>query len=97
MVSALLRVARVTAGLVESNGTCRLTAKNWDQLWHPTLGNRVRATFTFLLAFVCCLVVSWLGCADCLQLPEISWNLKLLLKILDISWNLVDAPGKFYN
>jgi len=24
--------------------TCRLTAKNWDQLWNPTLGNR---TFTF--------------------------------------------------
>jgi len=28
--------------------TCRLTAKNWDQLRNPTLGNRVRATFTFL-------------------------------------------------
>jgi len=27
--------------------TCRLTAKNWDQLRHPTLGNRVWATFTF--------------------------------------------------
>ena len=25
----------------------RLTAKNWDQLWNPTLGNRVWATFTF--------------------------------------------------
>ena len=23
---------------------------------------------------------------------EISWNLKLLLEILEISWNLVDAP-----
>ena len=22
--------------------TCRLTAKNWDQLRNPTLGNRVR-------------------------------------------------------
>ena len=29
--------------------TCRLTAKNWDQLRNPTLGNRVWATFTFLL------------------------------------------------
>jgi len=29
--------------------TCRLTAKNWDQLQNPTLGNRVWATFTFLL------------------------------------------------
>ena len=27
--------------------TCRLTAKNWDQLQNPTLGNRVWATFTF--------------------------------------------------
>jgi len=27
--------------------TCRLTAKNWDQLRNPTLGNRVWATFTF--------------------------------------------------
>ena len=28
--------------------TCRLTAKNRDQFWKPTLGNRVWATFTFL-------------------------------------------------
>jgi len=28
--------------------TCRLTAKNRDQLWNPTLGNRVWAMFTFL-------------------------------------------------
>jgi len=27
--------------------TCRLTAKNRDQFWNPTLGNRVWATFTF--------------------------------------------------
>jgi len=27
--------------------TCRLTAKNLDQLRNPTLGNRVWATFTF--------------------------------------------------
>ena len=27
--------------------TCRLTAKNRDQLRNPTLGNRVSATFTF--------------------------------------------------
>ena len=30
--------------------TCRLTAKNRDQLRNPTLGNRVWATFTFLVA-----------------------------------------------
>jgi len=29
--------------------TCRLTAKYRDQLWNPTLGNRVWATFTFLI------------------------------------------------
>jgi len=29
--------------------TCRLSAKNWDQLRNPTLGNRVWATFTFFL------------------------------------------------
>ena len=55
LVAALLRVAGVTAGLAESNGeptsrfmtyvTCRLTAKNRDQLWNPTLGNRVWLLF----------------------------------------------------
>jgi len=29
--------------------TCRLTAKNRDQLRNPTLGNRIWATFTFLV------------------------------------------------
>ena len=29
--------------------TCRLTAKNQDQLRNPTLGNRVWATFTLFL------------------------------------------------
>jgi len=29
--------------------TCRLTAKNRDQLRNPTLGNRVWASFTFYL------------------------------------------------
>jgi len=55
LVAALLRVAGVTAGLAESNGsrhiTCRLTVKNRDQLRNPTLGNRVWVTFTFLLTF----------------------------------------------
>ena len=32
--------------------TCRLTAKNRDQLRNPTLGNRVWATFTLLFPFV---------------------------------------------
>jgi len=41
----VVRVARVTAGL--THVTCRLTAKNRDQLRNPMLGNRVWATFTF--------------------------------------------------
>jgi len=32
--------------------TCRLTAKNRDQLRNSTLGNRVWATFTFLLGWM---------------------------------------------
>jgi len=28
--------------------TCRLTAKNRDQLWNPTLGNRAWSTLTFV-------------------------------------------------
>ena len=49
LVAALLRVARVTAGLAESNGSLSLTAKNREQLKNPTLGNGVWATFfTFI-------------------------------------------------
>ena len=32
--------------------TCRLTAKNRDQLRNPTLGNRVWASFTFFTYIV---------------------------------------------
>ena len=32
--------------------TCRLTAKNWDQLRNPKLGNRVWATFYTLLTYL---------------------------------------------
>jgi len=48
LVAPLLRVARVTTGLVDSNGStagfmthvaCRLTAKNWDQLQNFMLSN----------------------------------------------------------
>jgi len=31
--------------------TCRLTAKNLDQLQNRTLGNRVLATFTFTFTY----------------------------------------------
>ena len=37
--------------------TCRLTAKNQDQLRNPTLGNRAWATFTFFI------VCSWPFCS----------------------------------
>ena len=40
------------------------------------------------------------GCVELLELLEtleISLNLKLLLEILEVSWDLVDAPGRFYN
>jgi len=32
-----------------------------------------------------------------MELLEIAWSLKLLLEIPEISWNLLDAAGKFYN
>ena len=32
--------------------TCRLTAKNRDQLWNTTLGNRVWATITFYAVYL---------------------------------------------
>ena len=62
LVAALLRVAggnwrpggkywQPTAGFM-THVTCRLTAKNRDQLRNPTLGNRVWASFTF--TFICC-------------------------------------------
>ena len=65
LVADLLRVARVTAGLTESNGmtalgaagfmtdaTCRPSAKNWDQLRNSLLNNRVWAAFTFFCQWI---------------------------------------------
>jgi len=57
LIAALLKVTVVTAGWRKViarfmiHVICRLTAKNWVQLWNPTLGNRVWATFTFLKVF----------------------------------------------
>ena len=48
-------MAAYTVGFM-THVTCRLTAKNRDQLRNTTLGNRVWATFTFLFV-----VVGWLG------------------------------------
>jgi len=38
--------------------TCRLTAKKWDQLRNPTLGNRVRDTFTLFVRVTACVGIS---------------------------------------
>jgi len=42
--------------------SCRLTAKNRDQLRNPTLGSRVWATFTFLFHIVSFLSHLWVFC-----------------------------------
>jgi len=62
-------------GLAESNGslycrvygfmthvTCRLTDKNRDHLRNPTLGNRVWASFTFLLYLLARCSPTFVGC-----------------------------------
>jgi len=41
--------------------TCRLTARNRDQLLNPTLGNRLWATFTFLRVDVVALTTTKIG------------------------------------
>jgi len=67
--------------------TCRLTAKNRDQLRNPTLGNRVLATFAFLV--VCC------GeCCHCLLMftDSADGSLWEQLAILDSDSN--DAPDR---
>ena len=53
--------------------------------------------FIFRFSALVCRVVRTNSCGftrNVCQLPELSWNLKLLL---EISWNLVGGPGKFYN
>ena len=96
LVAALLRVAGVTAGLAESNGslpsvydsrhqvTCRLTAKNRDQLRNPTLSNRVWATFTFLVTdyvtlnlYVCMYVCIRRSCLCCVWCDGVSQTIAL--------------------
>jgi len=37
--------------------TCRLTAKNRDQLRNCTLGNRVLATFTFIIIIIIIIII----------------------------------------
>ena len=69
--------------------TCRLTAKNRDQLRDPTLGNRVWATFTFFLlcqrgicschVFVCPSFRASQACSVWKRPDELSWLLALWL------------------
>jgi len=48
--------------------TCRLTAKNRDQLRNPTLGNRVWATFTFLGSMYIIIII------DIIHIGRLHWK-----------------------
>ena len=56
-----------------THGTCRLTAKNRDQLRNPMLGNRVWATFNFFIQ------QSWSRGHRCLHCPFEAVSAKMLL------------------
>ena len=49
VILSIKRLLLTSVGFM-THVTCRLTAKNRDQLRNPTLGNRVWATFTFFTA-----------------------------------------------
>jgi len=71
-----------------THATCRLTAKNRDQLRNPTVGNRVRTTITFFELLVCNFLVDFCpSLAHCalfnerkvgVQLPASAVNVTLL-------------------
>ena len=48
-IKELRKILRVSWSLKKTNEWVLRTAKNRDQLWSPTLDNRVWVTFTFLL------------------------------------------------
>ena len=48
-MKGLRKILRVSWSLKKTNEWVLRTAKNRDQLWSPTLDNRVWVTFTFLL------------------------------------------------
>ena len=56
--------------------TCRLTAKNRDQLQNPTLGNRVWATFTYLVVWL-----EWNGAC-------VSWACRSVVVVVVECWCL---------
>ena len=62
--------------------TCRLTAKNRDQLWNPTLCNRVWATFTFLP-----FTLAWCKDDDCVVECADGWKAEPRV------WRSVGAGG----
>jgi len=76
-----------TAGFM-THVTCRLTAKNRDQLRNPTLGNRVRAAFTYLLWFYQPMAVSAPGLV--LSAGESFWShVKIACRIASYRENLI--------
>ena len=61
-----------------THATCRLTARNRDQLWNPTLCNRVWATF-FTTVCVCVSVCEQF-CADSCEAQ--AWSAACVLEVL---------------
>jgi len=66
--------------------TCRLTAKNRDQLWNPTLGNRVWATF---------FIFSKLFYKFSIQSPHLSDAVSQKFPTIYFSTMTMHAPGIF--
>jgi len=91
LVAALLRIARVliggnywqpTAGFM-IDVTCRLTAKNRDQLRNPTLGNRVWATYWRLLFYYNILITDYGEGVRRLHWQGVCWNLTSRLFLVE--------------
>jgi len=54
--------------------TCRLTAKNRDQLRNPTLGNRVWATFAFLGSMYIIIIIIIIIIIDIIRIGRLHWK-----------------------
>ena len=61
--------------------TCRLTAKNRDQLRNPALGNRVWATFTFLMLALFTSAYSLRGHTEG----------RVLIRTVEVDWLVADG------
>ena len=78
-----------------THATCRLSAKNRDQLWNPTLGNRSWAAFIFYLY---CSSNDTHFCWSALYLNELNFGLFSWDSLHVIFWHwssLVDALWPF--